>query len=996
MKFFQKLISFILILSTVSFAKADDGEWHIHSIEDFNFFYQGEKADFVDYLRPQFKSELYKLQNSLNYHLNGKVDIMLVENSRIADQLGSEYVIKDGNQGGTLIDKIDKIVINVYDEESKIVSDFKSQLVLLILQEMIYGSTFQDRVKSANLFYLPSWVIPGITLYLRDQWSPELDNRWRLVYERYGIENFSAVPDEYDAIKGASFWKFLTDEYGESAISTVLYMTRLTRKFNSALYFSFQKTSFELFKEWREYYHTAYLFDQQKRMPVNGILLSDQKTHDLYVAGEHELYTVDRHLDGYALTLHEHEKTKTIFNYKKEDLPLAGFKGGLIKQADVLYSFVLKNGEYGVYKYHSGKLKYYQLKIPGIEKVWVQNDQLYVLSSSVLKSTVFAIKETKAGLEPQKLFEKSDVFIRDFAFSDHGAIYFLHSQMAKGVLVSEVEGIQDTLLKMNGNIRQMIKVDKLLYFNCNLNGVYNGMVLNLETGELVYLTDYRADILYHQVNEKFLAEYVSNLGESSLFITESIPYDEYFRYDTLIPTYLFSRSSKETSKVITDEYVISEDSLPDYIFQSPVPPEMDFTLSNYDSLKQVADYLNNQNATISISPELYRPKLFYFQFYNELPVTRDVPFGTAIPSYGPNQLGVRLGAGFENQFNTKKIELSYYGFRIWTNRDVVFKYTNTAKLPFSIRFLHRQRLSFESRSRTDLFKNGTNLIGLNWRVLAGNSWRVNHDIAARLDIRNPLVTDDENLQQESEQKYFLQNRLNFHFGVNQAEQGRPQPLIFSSDLSVEPLYDLSNQKYALTTSLSAQLEKTFRPWFHMFVRGSAGNSVGTQPLFFVLGGTSADLLANFENREFSSYKPASLYRMIYGVRGFPINYRNGNTYGVLNAELRFKFLELVYKRPIVSELFDHLQFVVFGDIGSSMYGTSILDPANALNSRTFDSRGSSLTIEVRNIKNPMIGCIGWGLHTKIYSYTLRADLAYGIENSSLQKSMLHLSLGYGF
>jgi hypothetical protein len=91
-----------------------------------------------------------------------------------------------------------------------------------------------------------------------------------------------------------------------------------------------------------------------------------------------------------------------------------------------------------------------------------------------------------------------------------------------------------------------------------------------------------------------------------------------------------------------------------------------------------------------------------------------------------------------------------------------------------------------------------------------------------------------------------------------------------------------------------------------------------------------------------------------------------------------------------------MRFVIFADWASSLYGASIYDPANALNSNSFDTPGSTLSIEVRNIKNPMIGSTGWGIHTKIYSYTLRAEIAYAFENTEYYGSMFHLSLGYGF
>jgi len=56
------------------------------------------------------------------------------------------------------------------------------------------------------------------------------------------------------------------------------------------------------------------------------------------------------------------------------------------------------------------------------------------------------------------------------------------------------------------------------------------------------------------------------------------------------------------------------------------------------------------------------------------------------------------------------------------------------------------------------------------------------------------------------------------------------------------------------------------------------------------------------------------------MRGFDQNIRNGNSFAVLNSELRFPVFRYFANRPIKSDIINNFQLVAFGDVGTAWTG----------------------------------------------------------------------------
>tara|TARA_R110002050_G_scaffold263065_1_gene403448 strand:+ start:5512 stop:8754 length:3243 start_codon:yes stop_codon:yes gene_type:complete len=182
-------------------------------------------------------------------------------------------------------------------------------------------------------------------------------------------------------------------------------------------------------------------------------------------------------------------------------------------------------------------------------------------------------------------------------------------------------------------------------------------------------------------------------------------------------------------------------------------------------------------------------------------------------------------------------------------------------------------------------------------------------------------------------------------------------------------------------------------------RLAGSTSFGQRKLVYYLG--SVDEWINFGERFNTQQNIAQDQNFFWqalatNMRGFTQNIRNGNTFVVLNSELRVPIFQYLFSKPLKSEFIKNFQIVGFGDVGTAWTGPDPWSDKNAFNTRTIQQGGSDVTVRINNKKDPLVGALGWGLRTTLLGYYVRLDRAYGIEDGGFLDPMWHLSLGLDF
>ena len=184
-------------------------------------------------------------------------------------------------------------------------------------------------------------------------------------------------------------------------------------------------------------------------------------------------------------------------------------------------------------------------------------------------------------------------------------------------------------------------------------------------------------------------------------------------------------------------------------------------------------------------------------------------------------------------------------------------------------------------------------------------------------------------------------------------------------------------------------------------RIAGSTSFGNQKLIYYMGGVDnwfgANNPQNFDHTTNIATDQNYAYQTLAtNMRGFIQNARNGNSFVVVNSELRFPIFKYLYKRPIRADFIENFQIVSFADVGTAWTGRSPYDDTNSLNTTVIGNAQTPLIITLNIQHNPLIGGGGMGIRTRLFGYFIRIDRAWGMQDGVVLTPITYLSLSLDF
>jgi hypothetical protein len=180
-------------------------------------------------------------------------------------------------------------------------------------------------------------------------------------------------------------------------------------------------------------------------------------------------------------------------------------------------------------------------------------------------------------------------------------------------------------------------------------------------------------------------------------------------------------------------------------------------------------------------------------------------------------------------------------------------------------------------------------------------------------------------------------------------------------------------------------------------RFATSTSLGNNKLVYYLGSTDNSFVPN-DNFNYDIQVDQSqnyaFQAVATNLRGFVQNIRNGNSFALINSEIRFPIFQYLINKPIRSDFFRNFQIIGFGDIGTAWTGSSPYSKNNALFKK--DYNGNPISISVTKNVEPIVGGYGFGLRTRLLGYFMRADWAWGVDDGAVQPRIFYFSLGLDF
>ncbi len=184
-------------------------------------------------------------------------------------------------------------------------------------------------------------------------------------------------------------------------------------------------------------------------------------------------------------------------------------------------------------------------------------------------------------------------------------------------------------------------------------------------------------------------------------------------------------------------------------------------------------------------------------------------------------------------------------------------------------------------------------------------------------------------------------------------------------------------------------------------RFAASSSFGPTKLVYYLGGVDNwmsflfnDIPAFDQSIPVDQSANYGFQAIATNLRGFSQNIRNGNNFALINSEIRWPVISYFAGHPLKSKILNNLQVIGFGDIGTAWSGNSPWTGKNAWDVEEYVN--GPVRVILDSNRDPVVGGFGFGLRTLLMGYFVRADWAWGVENSLILPRVFYLSLSLDF
>ncbi|MCB9327583.1 MAG: hypothetical protein H6572_02765 [Lewinellaceae bacterium] len=285
-----KYLALVLAVFCFSFIQAQSfdtefGKNRVQYNDDFKYWSRYETASFITYwygkskmvartVMPLAEMDHSEIQSIIEHRINDKIEILVYSDLSDLKQsnIGSE-------QSFTSITGQTKIVGNkmfVYfdGDHQHLRQMIREGIATVYINAMIFGSDIQEIVQNAVLLNLPPWYKSGLVSYVGSNWDFLVDDELREILDRHdGYDDFEKLSADYPRLAGHSMWYYISQQYGKSAISNILYLTKISRSLDNALDYTLNANYKQLQKEWRSFYQKKYEAENGKFESKSGKLI---------------------------------------------------------------------------------------------------------------------------------------------------------------------------------------------------------------------------------------------------------------------------------------------------------------------------------------------------------------------------------------------------------------------------------------------------------------------------------------------------------------------------------------------------------------------------------------------------------------------------------------------------------------------------------------------------------------------------------------------------
>jgi hypothetical protein len=536
-------------------------EWSFLRSENFDSYFYSGGRELAGFSARTSEEHLNEIEQIVDHRLSGRVEI--INYNTLSDFKQTNFgVLSDQaqNPGGYSQVVSNKVFIYFNGNHDDFQAQVRSGLSLVLVNELLFGGSIQDRIQNAALLNLPDWYLFGLTQYIGREWDVEKNNKLKDLIQNKKVKKFNRLIQKDPMLAGQAFWRFLIDKYGIEVVANMLYVTRLSRNYESALIYvtgdNLKQTSKDMMRYYKEQYAKE---DTLRNVPTNDFKIKRR----LIPYVEPQLKVSSRG-DKLVFTTNKYGKYKIWLMETKTGKQKKVFRGGF------KYHAFERDHSFPMISWHPGGEKF--------SFIYERKGRLFLTTVDLLN------KNKKQTIEFFK-FDK----INSFAYSDNERTLVL-SATRKGqsdIFVYDMNTRRERQLTNDLHddlYPRFVDGSSKIIFSSNRNsGLLNAPSLpTLQQGNSldVYLYDYE-----NQSQQLVRLTHTPNINE-----TEPIEYNNtYFAYLTEYNGIKNRYAARYEEEYDYTELIVKytdDEKLPDTLF--------------FDQLKELGNEFTYENKTISL------------------------------------------------------------------------------------------------------------------------------------------------------------------------------------------------------------------------------------------------------------------------------------------------------------------------------------------------------------------------------------------------------------
>ena len=259
--------------------------WQYYRFDKFDtYFYVGGK-ELAEYTAEYASTRIGELEYKLEYALEHRI-VFIIYNKHTDFKQSNIGLItgkQEYNIGGQTKIINNKVFLFFEGNHHKLKQQIDAAITEVILREMLFGGSIKDRLTNTALLNLPLWYEKGLISFYSKKWDLSIENKIKdgILTDKYKKINRLKANDAVYA--GHSFWKYISDNYGDAVVSNVVYLTRLSKNVDNGFMFVLGIPLKDLLLDWFEYYKTK--FNEEnigKNIPETEKLLKRTKKKRVY------------------------------------------------------------------------------------------------------------------------------------------------------------------------------------------------------------------------------------------------------------------------------------------------------------------------------------------------------------------------------------------------------------------------------------------------------------------------------------------------------------------------------------------------------------------------------------------------------------------------------------------------------------------------------------------------------------------------------------------